>query len=76
MFEYLGVALGLLGAALVSSNNNKLRLTGYWVWICSNVFLVGSSINAEQYATAFMFTLYGIFAVNGIRNCSKPKEVE
>lgn len=58
LLQYLGVALGLAGALLVSQRSVRARRWGFLLWIGSNTLLILWAVGAAAWALLAMYAVY------------------
>ena len=71
MFEYYFIItsiLSILGAALASSKQEKLRFWGFLIWIVSNGMIALSYYTLAVYPMMATFMIYEAFNVRGVWN--------
>lgn len=68
LFQYVGVALGLTGAVLVSQRSSRARRWGFLLWICSNALLISWAIGAAAWGLLAMYAVYSVTSVIGWHN--------
>ena len=68
ILQYLGVALGLLGAVLVSSALARHRRRGFGLWIASNACLIAWAVSSGAWGLLAMYAVYSATSVMGWRN--------
>lgn len=59
LLQYPGVALGLIGAVLVSQRSPRARRSGFLLWIGSNVLLISWAISAALGTAGDVRGLFG-----------------
>ena len=65
LLQYPGVALGLIGAVLVSQSSPRARRSGFLLWIGSNVLLISWAIGAAAWGLLAMYAVYSVTSVMG-----------
>ncbi|MCK6490621.1 MAG: hypothetical protein L6R48_20400 [Planctomycetes bacterium] len=75
LLQYPGVALGLIGAVLVSQRTPRLRRMGFLLWIASNVLLISWAISAAAWGLLAMYAVYSVTSVMGWLNNREPPPV-
>jgi len=73
VFQYSGVALGLIGAILVSQRSAQHRRWGFLLWIGSNVLLISWTIGAAAWGLLAMYAVYSVTSIMGWRNNRDPE---
>ena len=71
MFEYYFIItsiLSIVGAALASSKQEKLRFWGFLIWIVSNGMVAYSYYTMAVFSMMATFVIYEIFNVHGVWN--------
>jgi len=68
VLQYPGVALGLVGAILVSQRSAYRRRCGFLLWIGSNVLLISWAVGAAAWGLLAMYAVYSVTSVMGWRN--------
>ncbi len=68
LLQYPGVALGLIGAILVSQRASRARRWGFLFWICSNVLLISWAVGAAAWGLLAMYVVYSVTSVLGLWN--------
>jgi hypothetical protein len=63
--QYLGAALGLSGAVLVSQRHARLRRWGFMTWILSNACLVWWTVSTGTWGLMAMYTIYSLTSFMG-----------
>lgn len=63
--QYLGVALGLIGALFVCSASAASRRNGFAIWIGSNACLIAWACHAQAWGLLAMYIVYSITSVRG-----------
>jgi len=59
LLQYPGVALGLVGATLVSQRASRARRWGFLLWIGSNALLISWAVGAEAWGLLSMYRIGG-----------------
>ena len=65
LLQYPGVALGLVGAVLVSQRASRARRCGFLLWIGSNVLLISWAVSAAAWGLLAMYAVYSVTSVMG-----------
>lgn len=66
--ELPGMLLGLTGAVLVAGRSRRSRVSGFSIWIVSNVLLIAFSLIHGNYFIATMFMAYNLTSALGLWN--------
>lgn len=67
IFVWTLTALGITGALL----NAKGKIISFYIWAPANTFWVFYFIYKEQFAPAFLFTVYAIISIIGVISWTK-----
>ena len=65
LLQYPGVALGLIGAVLVSQRSLRARRSGFLLWRGSNVLLISWAVGAAAWGLLAMYAVYSVTSVMG-----------
>jgi hypothetical protein len=72
VLQYGGVALGLIGAILVSQRTTRARRSGFLLWIGSNVLLISWAVGVAAWGLLAMYAVYSVTSVMGWWNNRDP----
>jgi hypothetical protein len=72
LLQYPGVALGLIGAVLVSQGTTSRRRRGFQLWIGSNVLLIAWAVQAAAWGLLAMYAVYTVTSLMGWWNNRAP----
>lgn len=73
LLQYPGVALGLIGAILVSQRSSRARRWGFGLWIGSNALLISWAVGATAWGLLAMYAVYSVTSVMGWWNNRAPQ---
>jgi hypothetical protein len=75
ILQYTGAVLGVLGALLVTSCDQKRRYAAFSIWFCSNIILIAYFVGTSQWGCLGQNSFYLGTTIIGLYNNRPRKDI-